>query len=67
MSDVYERLRLRLDDLAVGFPETESKIEIRLLKKLFNESEAEFFMQLQPLMESPGNVAKRLKRDPFGY
>jgi electron transport complex protein RnfB len=64
MGDVYERLRSRLDDLAVGFPETESKIEIRLLKKLFTEAEAEFFMQLRPLMESPDDVARRLKREP---
>jgi ferredoxin len=64
MSDVYERLRSRLDDLAVGFPETESKIEIRLLKHLFTEAEAEFFVLLHPLLESPDGAAKRLKRDP---
>ena len=64
MSDVYERLRARLDDLAVGYPETESKIEIRLLKRLFTETEAEFFVQLNPLLEAPDAVAKRLKRDP---
>jgi len=64
MSDVYERLRKRLDDLAVGYPETESKVEIRLLKRLFTEEEAEFFVQLNPLLEAPADVAQRLKRDP---
>ena len=64
MSDVYERLRKRLDDLAVGYPETESKVEIRLLKRLFTEAEAEFFVQLHPLLEAPADVAQRLKRDP---
>jgi len=64
MSDVYEQLRSRLDDLAVGFPETESKIEIRLLKQLFTEEEAGFFVLLHPMMESPADVAKRLKRNP---
>ena len=64
MSDVYERLRARLDNMAAGFPETESKIEIRLLKHLFTEEEAEFFVLLQPLLESPEDVAERLKRDP---
>ena len=63
MSDVYERLRSHLDDMASGFPETENKIEIQLLKHLFTETEAEFFMQLNPLLESPGDVAERLKRD----
>jgi electron transport complex protein RnfB len=64
MSDVYERLRSRLDDLATGLPETEDKIEIRLLKRLFTEEEAEFFLQLHPLLESPLDVAKRLNQDP---
>jgi len=64
MRDVYERLRLRLDDLASGLPETEEKIEIRLLKRLFTEEEAEFFIQLHPLLESPQDVAKRLDQDP---
>jgi electron transport complex protein RnfB len=64
MSDVYERLRSRLDDLATGLPETEDKIEIRLLKRLFTEEEAEFFLQLHPLLESPPDVAKRLNQDP---
>jgi len=63
MSDVYERLRARLDDLAVGYPETESKIEIRLLKRIFTEEEAEFFVQLHPLLEPPDVVAERLQRD----
>jgi len=64
MSDVFEGLRARLDELAVGLPKTENKIEIRLLKRLFTEAEAEFFVQLHPLLESPDDVANRLNRDP---
>jgi electron transport complex protein RnfB len=64
MSDVYERLRARLDDMATGLPETEDKIEIRLLKRLFTEEEAEFFVQLHPRLESAADVAKRLNQDP---
>ena len=64
MSDVYERLRARLDGLAVGFPQTENKLEIKLLKRLFTETEADFFVQLHPLLESPDDVAKRLNREP---
>ena len=64
MSDVYERLRARLDELAVGLPQTENKIEIKLLKRLFTETEAEFFVQLHPLLEAPDDVAGRLGRDP---
>jgi ferredoxin len=64
MSDVYERLRARLDELAVGLPESKDKIEIKLLKRLFTETEAEFFVQLHPLLEAPDDVSNRLGRDP---
>ena len=64
MSDVFEGLRARLDELAVGLPKTENKIEIRLLKRLFTEAQAEFFVQLHPLLEAPDDVANRLNRDP---
>jgi len=64
MENIYEKLRARLDDLANGFPATESKIEIRILKRLFTEEEAELYLQLSPLLENPKDVAKRLNRDP---
>ncbi len=49
--------RARLDDLATGYPETESKVEIRLLQRLFTEEEAELYLQLSPLLENPKDVA----------
>ena len=64
MSDIYEKLRARLDELATGYPATESKVEIRLLERLFTEEEAELFLQLSPLLENPKDVARRLNRDP---
>jgi len=64
MEDIYERLRARLDDLATGYPATETKIEIRLLERLFTEEEAELYLQLSPLLQAPADVAKRLNRDP---
>jgi len=64
MKNVYERLRERLDDLATGYPATDGRAEIRILKRLFTEEEAEFFLQLAPLPETPGDVAQRLERDP---
>ena len=62
MSHVYERLRQRLDDLATGFPETEQKVELRLLRRLFAEDEAEFFLEMGPMLETPAQVAGRLER-----
>ena len=64
MADVYERLRARLDDLATGYPATENRVEIKILKRLFTEEEAEFFLQLSPLPETPQVVAERLDRNP---
>ena len=53
MENIYEKLRIRLDELATGYPETESKVEIRLLERLFTEEEAELFLQLSPILENP--------------
>ena len=63
MENIYEKLRARLDDLATGYPATESKVEIRLLERLFTEEEAELYLQLSPLLEKPKDIAKRLNRD----
>ena len=49
MADVYEKLRAHLDNLGNGFPATKSKIEIKILKQLFSETEAELFLQLTEL------------------
>ncbi len=43
MKDVYERLRERMDDLGTGYPATESGVDIRILKRLFDEGEAHLF------------------------
>ena len=64
MSTIFEKLRAHLDNLATGYPETESKIEIRLLERLFTEDEAELFMNLSPLLQKSADVAEQLSRDP---
>lgn len=63
MKDVYTVLRERLDDMAVGFPATESGIELRILKRLFSEAEAALFVKLSPLPQPPDKVADKLDRD----
>ena len=64
MENIYEKLRARLDDLATGFPATESKVEIRLLERLFTAEEAGLFLQLSPLLQEPADVTEQLNRDP---
>ncbi len=63
MQDVYECLRERLDEMAIGYPATDSQIEIRILKSLFAPEEAELFLELSPILEEPKSVADRLNRD----
>ena len=64
MKGIYEKLRARLDDMATGYPATESQIELRLLERLFTEDEAELYLQLSLLLQKPADVAQKLGRDP---
>jgi Na+-translocating ferredoxin:NAD+ oxidoreductase subunit B len=60
--DIFRRLQQRLDMYSMGFPATETGIEIMILKKLFNQKDAEMFLNLSPKLEDPGSVAQRLGR-----
>ena len=60
MGKVYEQLRQRLDDMATGFPATKNKVEIKILKQMFSESDAEMFLMMTPMLETPDSVAERL-------
>ena len=60
MDNVYEQLRQRLDDMATGYPATSSGVEIKILKQIFTEADAEMFLMLTPMLETPDSVAERL-------
>ena len=60
--DIYRDLQERLDKYSVGFPATESGIEITILKSMFSEEDAQLFLALSPLLEMPEAVAERLNR-----
>jgi NAD-dependent dihydropyrimidine dehydrogenase PreA subunit/predicted transcriptional regulator len=62
--DVYEQLREHLDSLPVGYPKTESGVEIRILKRLFTEDEAEMATHLTYIPETVEEIAKRGNKDP---
>ncbi len=59
---IYRKMQERLDSYAVGFPATESGVELEILKKLFSEDEAGLFLALSPTLEKPEDVAARLDR-----
>ncbi len=63
MSDVlYFKLRAFLDQFPLGFPQTPSGVEIKILKKLFTEEEAETALLLTPLPEEVSHIATRSGR-----
>ncbi len=63
-TDIYERLRSHLDSLPVGYPSTESGVELRILRRLFTEDEAEVACNLSLKPERPEKIADRIGRDP---
>jgi len=62
--DIYELLREQLDQYSVGFPKTESGVEMKILRKLFSEEEARIFVHLTLLPETPEQIAKRINKEP---
>jgi len=60
--DIFRELQKRLDGYSLGFPATDSGIEIEILKKLFTEEDAEMFLSLTQKLETPEDVAGRLGR-----
>lgn len=59
---IYRKLQKRLDQLPVGFPKTESGVEIRLLKYLFTPEEAQITELLSFLPETIQVIHKRVKK-----
>jgi Pyruvate/2-oxoacid:ferredoxin oxidoreductase delta subunit len=62
--DIYRRLARHLDDMPAGFPQSASGVELRILKKLFSEDEAELALHLTLLPEPARTAAARAKRQP---
>lgn len=62
----YRSLQERLDLFSMGFPATESGVEIKILKYLFSDQEAEIFLALSHSPETPESIADRSSFDaPF--
>ena len=61
--DPYERLREFLDQFPIGFPKTDSGVEIKILKRLFTEEQAEIATLLSPIPKDAAQIAVRTGRD----
>ena len=63
MSDeAYDKLAKVLDTLPNGFPSTESGVEIKLLRRIFQPDEAELFCDLKLKLETAKKIARRTGR-----
>ncbi len=62
---VFRQLQKQLDQYSLGFPETESGIEIHILEKLFSIDHAEIFLQLTPMLETPEAIAPKIQMDTY--
>jgi len=61
---VYYDLREQLDQYSMGFPASESGVEMRILEKLFSEEEAELYLNLSMMLEPPEAIAQRTGLEP---
>ena len=61
---VYYDLREQLDQYSMGFPATESGVEMEILQKLFSEEEAGLYLNLSMMLETPEAIAQRIGREP---
>lgn len=64
MTDVYKKLALHLDNTPCGYPATESGVELKILRQLFTEEEAEVATNLIMMPETAEAIAKRTQKDP---
>lgn len=62
-SNVYRELQQHLDKLPIGFPATESGVELHLLELLFTPEEAEIAMKLSFKFESLEDIYKRVDKN----
>ena len=58
--DIYRRLQKHIDTLPIAYPATESGVELRILKRLFTEEEAEAALALSAVPEPAEKIQRRL-------
>ena len=60
--DVYRRLQEHLDSFPIGYPATESGVEIRILKHLFTPEEAEIATKMHFQPQPLDKIYRRVKK-----
>ena len=60
-NDLYERLATHLDNLPAGFARTKSRVEMRILRRLFTPEDAKLAIHLTVIAEEARVIARRAK------
>jgi len=63
MSDIYELLREKLEMMATGYPATATGVEVKILRHLFSEEDADLFLKMESDPRTAGQIALRLGAD----
>lgn len=58
-TEIYEKLRQRLDKFPQGFPQTKSGVELDVLKELFSPLEAQLMLHIRPYPELAETIIER--------
>ena len=59
---VYRKLQEHLDNLPIGYPPTNSGIEIEILRYLFSPLEAKIASKLKMIPETINHIYRRVKK-----
>ena len=59
--NLYRELRSHLDELPIGFPETKSGVELRILKHFFTPEEAKIALKLKFSFETIDQIFSRVQ------
>jgi len=60
--EIYKKLQQHLDSLPVDYPETESGVELRILKHLFTPQEAEIALKLKLIPQDAKSLFRPFKK-----
>ena len=63
--DYYQELQKHLDKMPVGYPATESGIEIKILKHLFTPEQAKIALKLNFMADPLSKIYRRSKKSDF--
>ncbi len=61
--DIYKELAQHLDKMPIGYPQTESGVEIRLLKHVFTPEQAKLATKLSFMPELVKKIYRRVKKE----